>query len=70
VLYFTNNHYVEPDIRQDIRLDIRYPALVDIRPDIRYPAFRLARYPAGRISGQKLLVSSLENATLWNLELH
>jgi hypothetical protein len=45
---FSDNLYVEPDIRQDIR----YPALPDIRLDIRYPAIRLAGYPAGQISGQ------------------
>jgi hypothetical protein len=36
MLYFTSNLYVEQDIR----------------PDIWYPAFRLAGYPAGRISGR------------------
>jgi hypothetical protein len=49
---FSDDLYVEPDIQQDIRPDIRYPALPYIRPDIRDPAFRLAGYPAGRISGQ------------------
>jgi hypothetical protein len=48
VLYFPINLYVEPDIRPAIR----YPASPDIQPDIRYLVFRLAGYPAGRISGQ------------------
>jgi hypothetical protein len=52
---FSDNLYVEPDIRQDIRPDIRYPASPDIRPDIRYPAFRLAGYPAKSVSGASLV---------------
>jgi hypothetical protein len=49
---FSDNLYVVPDIRQENRPDIWYPALPDIRPDNRYPAFSLAGYPAGRISGR------------------
>jgi hypothetical protein len=61
---FSDNLYVEPDIRQDIRQEIlpdiryRYPALPDIRypalPDIRYPAFKSAGYPAKSVYGASL----------------
>jgi hypothetical protein len=43
-MYITKHLNVEPKILN--------PALPDIRPDIRYPAFKLAGYPAGRISSQ------------------
>jgi hypothetical protein len=48
--------YVEPDIRQDIRQDIWYSALLYIQPDIQYPAFWLAGYPAKSVSGASLVV--------------
>jgi hypothetical protein len=46
---FSDNLYVEPDIR--------YPALPDIRPDIRlfgWPDIRPAGYPAKSVSGASL----------------
>jgi hypothetical protein len=47
--------YDEPDIRQDIRPEIRYPALFDIP----YPAFRLARYPVKSVPRASLVINKV-----------
>jgi hypothetical protein len=54
-LYFTKNIVVTPNIRPDIQLNIRYPALLDIWQDIQYPALGIAGYPAKIVSGASLI---------------
>ena len=51
-----------------------FPIKPDIRPDIRYPAFRMAGYPAGRISGKFNIRHILNNiqivtVTFFNIKL-